>query len=170
VQEFVKGIDDSHDEKQSYVEAAKAFRLPYWDWAKKGNSAVPAAAMNETYDRRAVPKSSTSWFKEDTEPNPLYCFNWPEGTPEDIVTNDDEISPKPTTTIRNPPSGVDALGKGVDKDWRRANPLAPEKNLSERTAYILQSYQRYVSMSTTRLPDKQDSKGRPVLPEIYGSL
>ena len=44
------------------------------------------------------------------------------------------------------------------------------RNLSERTAYILLAYKRYVSMSNNEYPDTKDSSGRAVNPEVWGSL
>lgn len=44
------------------------------------------------------------------------------------------------------------------------------KNFSERTAYVLLAYKRYVSMSNNAYPDNKDSQGRTVKPEVWGSL
>lgn len=86
VQDFVGGIDGSHPDKQRYVEAAKTFRLPYWDWARRGQSAIfPQVALDNTYNRASVPRSSKSWFNNNPVYNPLFQYRFPEGTDPNIA-------------------------------------------------------------------------------------
>jgi tyrosinase len=81
VVDFVSGIDDAHPEKQKYAEAAKSFRLPYWDWARRGQTAIfPQATLDNKYDRSSVPKSRTSWFSNNEIYNPLFQYPFPEDT------------------------------------------------------------------------------------------
>jgi tyrosinase len=86
VQDFVSGIDDAHPDKKNYAAAAKTFRLPYWDWARRGQSSIfPQAALENKYDRKSVPKSSKSWFEKNPVYNPLFQYPFPEGSDRKIT-------------------------------------------------------------------------------------
>jgi tyrosinase len=172
VKDYVQGIPDDFEQKPQYVKGAESFRLPYWDWASSGHSSVPDVAMETTDARKNPPPSKTSWFSNNPVYNPLHEYRWPKGAPQDIITDEDTI-PESTATVRHPwGPGEDALGKEIDRRdfgarWKALHPGVPEKNLTERTAYILQSYKRYFSMSNNRAP----TNGRtPANAEIYGSL
>lgn len=167
VQDFVIGIDNSHPEKSRYVEAAKSFRLPYWDWARRGQSAIfPQVAIDNRYDRASVPRSTKSWFNDNPVYNPLFRYPFPNGV-------DGRITRGSATTERYPDS-QDAKGEIeaalLDFYTRKRSRSGESKNLSERTAYILLAYKRYVSMSNNAYVDDKDSSGRPVRPEVWGSL
>jgi hypothetical protein len=86
VQDFVSGIDDAQPEKKKYADAAKKFRLPYWDWARRGQSAIfPEVALDNVYDRKSVPQSSKSWFSKNPVYNPLFRYTFPNGTDTQIT-------------------------------------------------------------------------------------
>lgn len=77
------------------------------------------------------------------------------------------------TTVRYPDSEdakADIKAALLDFFTARRRASGESKNLSERTAYILLAYKRYVSMSNNAYADNRDSSGRPVRPEVWGSL
>lgn len=77
------------------------------------------------------------------------------------------------TTVRYPNSGDGkrAIESELSQFFTDRESVGIEtKNLSERTAYTLLAYKRYVSMSNNAYPDNRDSSGRPVKPEVWGSL
>lgn len=56
------------DDAASYRSAAATFRVPYWDWATDANLPPATASVNITV---------TTPDGEDTIPNPLHSFKWP---------------------------------------------------------------------------------------------
>lgn len=73
--------------RDKYIEAAKDFRLPYWDWAKlppKGEANLPAFIGA---DKTCSVITPTSCGKEVQIPNPLYSYKFAQvnPTPGDFV-------------------------------------------------------------------------------------
>ena len=80
---IAKGIDDKEPEKDEYVRYAEAFRMPYWDWARKGDSVFPPQALDNSYKPEGKPSSAARPEKY----NPLFLFPFPQNTHSDITVS-----------------------------------------------------------------------------------
>ena len=67
VNQAAKEIESDHPKKEAYMTAAKNFRMPYWDWARKDAPLVPPEALQDG--------------------NPVYAFPFPAGTPSNITVS-----------------------------------------------------------------------------------
>ncbi|KAI1211298.1 Di-copper centre-containing protein [Annulohypoxylon truncatum] len=68
IQRIAARYNASHRNSSAYREAARAFRLPYWDWASNAQLPPSCAAPNVTV---AGPRGPL------TMRNPLYSYKWP---------------------------------------------------------------------------------------------
>ena len=68
-------LPNTFQDKQTYVSAAKNFRMPYWDWARNDVPTVfPAQAMNNTYPATPATGLPTQTY------NPLCVFPFGKNT------------------------------------------------------------------------------------------
>lgn len=81
VNDIATGIDSTSPEKARYVAAAKSFRMPYWDWARKDVPIFPQEALNNT-NSSSGPTSSASVHAKY---NPLFQAPFQSGTPANIT-------------------------------------------------------------------------------------
>ena len=82
------------------------------------------------------------------------------------------IQAGPQATVRYPgdPKAQQTLTKAIEDFYNNPdNPVNPEKNLQERVAYILLSYQRYGPMSNN-LYRENDVEVQTANAEIWGSM
>lgn len=169
---------------------ADSFRIPYWDWARLDVQIVPEVALDPDYRPNGPPSTESSKL----DYNPLFTYQFPANTDSEItVRPPNEEFPRLTlskmigkdgspytTTVRYP----DPQGKNDNILWKmtqfykfpgKKRPesslpvLIHERNLTERTAYILQSYQTYGAMSNDKY------RANPTLTKIesaenWGSL
>ncbi|KAF2740941.1 Di-copper centre-containing protein [Polyplosphaeria fusca] len=196
VKKIAEGVkDDPKGTKQKYVDAAKTFRLPYWDWAKPLNAAdpnsspyFPKAALSKSYNRTKLPKSSESWFDQNpTKPvyNPL--FQAPFSM--ELIKGwrqEETIAKGKGFTIRYPgdsnssESLLSALAAYYRDDLGNfpKSPNNPFKrtNVSERVSYILKSYLRYGPMSNNayrrglKQPDTANAETWGSLEDCHNSI
>ena len=61
-------------DQETYKALAKAFRIPYWDWARRDTQIVPQQALDATYGK-------------DLNPNPLFTYKFPSNTTRDITVS-----------------------------------------------------------------------------------
>ncbi|KAL8790996.1 MAG: hypothetical protein Q9195_006070 [Heterodermia aff. obscurata] len=169
VKAIADGIDDNDPNKQQYQALAGKFRIPYWDWARLDTQIVPEECLEPNF-RWAGPVSSAS---SRINYNPLYSYTFPRGT-DGTVTMLDKNDKKYTHTVRypDPQNPNDNILHKMTEFYEHpgkeiAVPLIPERNLTERTAYILQAYQTYNAMSNDAYR-KGAAKAEDA--ELWGSL
>lgn len=68
IQRIAAQYNNSHRNSSVYREAARAFRLPYWDWASNAQLPPSCAVLNVTVMSPSGPL---------TMRNPLYSYRWP---------------------------------------------------------------------------------------------
>ncbi|CRG91699.1 hypothetical protein PISL3812_08750 [Talaromyces islandicus] len=135
-QDIAKSYPDS--QRQSYVDAAKTLRIPYWDWAVNPN--LPEST---TYQKITV---NTPTGQQSFD-NPLYSYKFhplPVGT--DIPSNDPLA--KYTETVRSPDpstgqSRIDNVNSGMSSNsaWLKSSTyqlLSSEKNYTVFSNNVLQ--------------------------------
>jgi len=152
-------------EKAKYVAAAKDFRMPYWDWARKDVTIFPEEALNNTTDFTGPPSTASVHPKY----NPLFQAPFQDKVPKEITSGYKTTVRYPN--VRDPQNTLNGILESFYKNPGRkiGAPLNPERNLTERVAYILLAYQRYGSMSnnkyrSTNPNDKTKEAG------IWGSM
>lgn len=178
VNDIASGIDDSSAEKAKYVAAAKEFRMPYWDWARKNVSIFPEEALSNEISFSGPPSRNSVHPKY----NPLFQAPFHEGAcakitlgyattiryPKKEGSHPKKEDPHPMTEDPHPKKEdpqnelIQLTKKFYEKPGEGENglpkpPLVPERNLTERVSYILRAYQRYGSMSNNLY--QGDNKG-----------
>ncbi|OCL03657.1 Di-copper centre-containing protein, partial [Glonium stellatum] len=143
VNDIANGINAPSAEKAKYIAAAKDFRMPYWDWARKDVPIFPREALNNENSTNGPPSSASIHAKY----NPLFQAPFQSSVPPGIARG------YPTTVRypreRDPQTTLNTvLARFYKEPGKFINAtLIPERNLTERVAYILLAYQRYGSMS-----------------------
>ncbi|KAF2865458.1 hypothetical protein BDV95DRAFT_632307 [Massariosphaeria phaeospora] len=169
--------DYTDDEgRAAYIEAAKSFRLPYWDWAlpaDKDNGVVPREALIDAKHNIAFPNSrgvkkfarnplaSYKFGSEGTKDRNINLYSKVNGTvrwPNDDGTMTDEAGMNNkllsfltmTERLKSAPNNGKVYEKG--------------KNLTERVLYLLQSYDSFGPISSNSFIKRNEEF------ESWGSL
>lgn len=81
VNDIANGLASNVQNRATYVDLAKQFRMPYWDWSV--NSPIfPQAALNNV-PPPSTPQFQITGFKSPTY-NPLYQYPFPSSAPSAI--------------------------------------------------------------------------------------
>jgi tyrosinase len=174
--------------QERYGAAAKAFRLPYWDWAQPDLPVFPDEATVDKV-RVAMPQSLIKEYKLDHQrgiveiDNPLYSYHFQDETGVDFKIENRQ------TTMRYANSGEfhilpelspeqkrEQLMRNITPYSREVNTeVRPEVNLRERVSYLLQSYESFDQVShnqwdPTRTPRMIDGKPSKYRGLGFGSM
>ncbi|OTB03798.1 hypothetical protein M426DRAFT_12300 [Hypoxylon sp. CI-4A] len=158
--------------KARYLAAAKTFRIPYWDWARRDLSVFPEEALITGKINVNMPATLAKALGVKLEgqvgqiDNPLYNFKFPSG-----IESEYKIHGKDTTQRYEPTNGGELspderneiLIESLTPFTRDVNSRVPvEGNLTERVTYILQSYDSFRAMTHNKWdPDREaDNRGR----------
>ncbi|EWY84513.1 hypothetical protein FOYG_11958 [Fusarium oxysporum NRRL 32931] len=90
--DFVAQQFTAEEGRDKYVEAAKGFRMPFWDWAHPGLPVFPEEATNSDKARVIVPQSLLQEYPDLNKSadgsveihNPLFSYTFPSGIDTDF--------------------------------------------------------------------------------------
>ncbi|KAF2213581.1 hypothetical protein CERZMDRAFT_39490, partial [Cercospora zeae-maydis SCOH1-5] len=170
VQLIAQGISPS-DGQDRYLAAAKAFRLPYWDWARVDRFIFPAEALDAKQIWWSGPDSKNSVWPSSGKYNPLHQAPLPDSGDSGVLSMGNP------TQRQNDAGGSDR--KRDETMWDRikqiqtqhegsaiyAQDVVAARNLSERVANVLGSYQRFAPISNNMYIKAQ----RTARSEVWGS-
>lgn len=82
VNDVANGISSTFAGRDTYLKAAKNFRMPYWDWARSDRQFPEDALVSDL-----PPKTPSFTVKNFDGPryNPLLYYKFPDGTPDEIT-------------------------------------------------------------------------------------
>ncbi|ENH75899.1 Tyrosinase [Fusarium oxysporum f. sp. cubense race 1] len=176
--DFVAQQFTAEEGRDKYVEAAKSFRMPFWDWARPGLPVFPEEATNSDKARVIVPQSLLQEYPDLNKSadgsveihNPLFSYTFPSG-----IDTDFKIEGLKTTT-RYQSIGSTAERSASEQQIDLLRMLTPytrevnrelpvEGNLRERVLYLLKSYSVFDQVSHNQWDPKRrprlDTDGRP---------
>ena len=81
MKDIAKGIASDNPKRDSYLQIAESFRIPFWDWARKDTQIIP----RQTLDPNLVVKGPPSSNASKGDYNPLYAFPFSQGTDPKIT-------------------------------------------------------------------------------------
>lgn len=82
VNDVANGISSTVANRDTYLKAAKSFRMPYWDWARQDRG-FPEDALTSDIPSK-TPTFTVKNF-DGAENNTLLYYKFPPGTPRDIT-------------------------------------------------------------------------------------
>ena len=81
VKAVAEGIDDKDLQKQSYLDLADKFRIPYWDWARTDVQIAPQECLDPNFQWPGPPSSASS----ELNTNPLYNYAFPDVAGDNVT-------------------------------------------------------------------------------------
>ena len=127
VNDLANSLNPNSVDRAKYVAAAQNFRMPYWDWARKGVSIFPEVALHNIVASKASQSKGIAY-------NPLFQAPFPDGAPPE-VTKVNQLDKQYKTTVRYPydPKAEQTLVNMLEGFYQNPDsPTNPEKNLTER--------------------------------------
>ncbi|KAJ3538313.1 hypothetical protein NM208_g5955 [Fusarium decemcellulare] len=157
--------------KEKYLTAAKAFRMPYWDWARADRPVFPNEAIESQEVEVKMPQSLRKEynFKEGELvkiPNPLYSYSFQDGTVNDLKV--DGLLRTTRYHKRGVPDKDETPKAKRDFLIEKLTPFTngfvknrqTEINLRERVVYLLQSYELFKHVSYNLFLGEGPGKGQ----------
>ncbi|KAI9806662.1 MAG: hypothetical protein M1825_006119 [Sarcosagium campestre] len=124
-----------------YVEAARTFRIPYWDWAKN-------AKMPNNVNVRTISVNTPTGRK--TIDNPLYSYKFHVRNPNSQFPSSDGDIARYQQTVRYPDANGNSRPNAVNDQL-----LANQANLHDRTYLLLTRQPSYAPFSNTGYTDNR---------------
>lgn len=182
---FVANQFTKNEGQERYLAAAKAFRLPFWDWARPNLAVFPDEATDSNVVRVVMPEELRKVYdglKKEADgsveiPNPLFAYKFPEGV-EETAKKTFKIDGLSTTTRyhtvgalikKSPAEQKKALIDNLTPYTRAINQELPvEGNLRERLVYLIKSYEIFDQVSHNQWDPKRVPDNTSGDPEIDG--
>lgn len=82
VNDIANGISSTFAGRDTYLKAAKGFRMPYWDWARSDRQFPDDALISDLPSK--TPSFTVRNF-DGAKYNPLLYYKFPDGTPDEIT-------------------------------------------------------------------------------------
>ncbi|KAE9365727.1 Di-copper centre-containing protein [Stipitochalara longipes BDJ] len=185
---FVANQFTKKEGQERYLAAAKAFRLPFWDWARPDLPVFPDEATDSDVVRVVMPEELRKVYdnlKKETDgsveiPNPLYAYKFQEGVKEIFkvhgLSTTTRYHSARTLTKQSPADEKKALISSLTPYTRDVNQQLPvEGNLRERVVYLIKSYEIFDQVSHNqwdpkRVPAIIGGKPNKVIGQGFGSF
>ncbi|KAF7556599.1 hypothetical protein G7Z17_g1343 [Cylindrodendrum hubeiense] len=166
-----------------YLAAAKAFRMPFWDWARSDLPVFPDEATDSNVVRVVMPETlrkEDEGRKKEADgsveiPNPLYSYKFQEGVGKDFKIEGLQTTTRyhsaGVSTEQSPEQQKEAILDEITPFTREVSrDLGVERNLRERVVYLIQSYEMFDQVSHNKWDPKNNGRGFGSIEDIHNAV